>query len=283
MYYVAATRARDLLALPVPLTKGRMEYANAALVTGLSDELIQRFETFRVDTPPAWVQAAGSPRAPVLTADETMQAHLDAVRSTFAEAVERATQPLALPAAVTLEAQSSPEDASSLYAERARKAESNRFGKDFGSTVHRALELAVSGAIHSVAGAVALAAQETGLTDHLADAEADVQRALATLHELQIHNHPAMHVCTEYPLAMRWRDGKLLNGVIDLLAVSADVAFVIDFKTDMPLSGTLVAAYPRYAAQLQLYGEMLRAAGVTGARRLRLGLLLTASGEFREL
>jgi ATP-dependent exoDNAse (exonuclease V) beta subunit len=283
MYYVAATRARDLLALPVPLTKGRMEYANSALAGGLGDELAHRFETYRAGSPPEWAQAAATSGPQALTADAMMQAHLDAVRSRFAEAVERATQPLAVPTAVTLEARSGANDEISLDAERTRKAGTGRLGVGFGSTVHRALELVVSGAIRIVPEAVSLAAQETGLTDHLTDAAADVQRALDTLRCMRITDNAAMRIGTEYPLAVRWRDGKLLSGVIDLLAENADVAYVIDFKTDTPLPGTLAAAYPRYAAQLQLYGEMLRVAGVIGTRRLRLGLLLTASGEFREL
>jgi ATP-dependent helicase/nuclease subunit A len=283
MYYVAATRARDVLAVPLPLTKGRMEYANSVLAGGLTDDLAERFETFRVDNPPAWARAATPPRPQTLTGDAAMQAELDAVRSSFAAAVEQATQALAAPTAVTLAAHADADDQNSLEAERTRKAESGRFGMVFGSTVHRALELLVAGALRSIPDAVSLAAEEVGLKDHLADATADVARTLAALRQLRITDNPAMDVGTEYPLAMRWHDGKLLSGVIDLLATSPDVAFVIDFKTDTPLPGTLAAVYPRYAAQLRLYGEMLRAAGVVGARPLRLGLLLTASGEFREL
>jgi ATP-dependent helicase/nuclease subunit A len=290
MYYVAATRARDLLVLPVPLTKGRMEYANSTLARGaaargaaagaVSDELAQRFDTFRVENMPAWAQSAATPRPEAIIADETLQERLDAARRTFADTVVRATQPLAVPTAVTLAARSDVDEDISLDAERARKAETGRLGKVFGSTVHRALELLLSGAYAAVRAAVGIAAQETGLTEHFAEAEADVQRALNTLRQLQIVDNPAMTVDTEYPLSMRWREGKLLSGIIDLLAVSPDVVFVIDFKTDTP--GALATVYPGYAKQLDLYSEMLRAAGVIGARQLRRGLLLTATGEFRE-
>lgn len=283
MYYVAATRARDLLALPVPLTKGRMEYANSALATGASEELLERFDTFRVDNMPAWAQAAAlAPATPTrpeaIVGDETIQEHLDTVRRSFEGAVERATQPVAVPTAVT---HSATDEDMGLDEERTRKAAEARFGRTFGLTVHRALELILWGT--AATAAVALAAQEQLMTDHLADAEADVQRTLDALRQLRIIDNLGMTIGTEYPLAMRWRDGKLLSGVIDLLAVSVDVAFVIDFKTDAPIPGALAAVYPRYAAQLQLYGEMLRAAGVVGTRQLRRGLLLTASGEFREL
>ena len=283
MYYVAATRARDLLALPVPLTKGRMEYANGTLATGVSEELVHRFDIFRLERPPAWARAVEAPPPPVLHADDTLQAQLDAVRSSFAAAVERATQPLAVPTAVTLEARADANDESSLEAERTRKADAGRFGMAFGSTVHRALELVLSGAHTTVAAAVSLAAAEVELPDHLEDAAADVQRALDTLRQLGISSEPAISMRTEYPLTMRRRGGKLLSGIIDLLVVGTDVAFVIDFKTDMPQPGTLAAGYPQYTEQLRLYGEMLHAAGLLAGRQVRLGLLFTASGEFREL
>jgi ATP-dependent exoDNAse (exonuclease V) beta subunit len=131
--------------------------------------------------------------------------------------------------------------------------------------------------------AVSLAAQEVGSTEHLTEAEADVQRALEALRRFGLAGNPAVTLMTEYPLAMLWNDGKLLSGFIDLLALSDDTAMVIDFKTDTPVAGGLAAVYPKYAAQLRLYGDMLRTAGLVGARQLRLGLLLTATGKLRWL
>jgi len=145
--------------------------------------------------------------------------------------------------------------------------------------VHRALELVLSGSIASVDTAVEVAAQAVELTEHRADAVADVQRALAALHTHGVVANPTVAVALEYPLATAWSDGKLMTGFIDLLALGADAAMVIDFKTDAAPSGGLPAAYERYARQLRLYGEMLRTAGVVGRRQLRLGLLLTATGE----
>jgi hypothetical protein len=52
----------------------------------------------------------------------------------------------------------------------------------------------------------------------------------------------------------------------------------IDFKTDVAPKAAASRVYPEYAAQLRLYGEKLRHAGVVGDRELRLGLLFTESG-----
>jgi len=131
--------------------------------------------------------------------------------------------------------------------------------------------------------AVSLACQEVGLIEHLAEAEADTLRAIDTLRRIGILNQPGSTLVTEYPLAMAWNSGRLMSGYIDLLVLTATEAMVIDFKTDAPPDGSVFASYPKYATQLRLYGEMLRAAGMVGERQLRLGLLLTAAGELHWL
>jgi ATP-dependent exoDNAse (exonuclease V) beta subunit len=288
MYYVAATRARDLLVLPKPLTKSKtLQYATSELAAGADPAVVKQFDIFRLEEPPLWARRAPAPARREIVGDAPLQEHLDAVTIDFQEALRLAMQPIATPTAVTAEAtradgQADPDEESGADSERARKAEAGRFGRVFGVTVHRALELLLSADLHAVPAAVSVAARESGLTEHHADAEADVRRALGALQPLGI-GHPGTVVTTEYPLVMLWNDGKLLNGFIDLLLLGAQDAVVIDFKTDAPRPGPLAASHPRYAAQLRLYGDMLRTAGLIGARRLRLGVLLTATGELRWL
>ena len=288
MYYVAATRARDLLVLPVPLTKSKaLRYATAELAGDAADARVERFETFRPGQLPLWSRGRGDGVAITpaeLAGDARLQERLDAVQQEFGQQVAQAVQPIAVPTAVTLEAASGAGDEElNLGAERARKAEQGRFGRQFGSLVHRALELLLSGEAGSAAIAVSLASQEAGSTEHAAAAEADVQRAVDALRQATVIGDGGVAIATEYPLAMGTRDGKLLTGFIDLLAVSATEVVVLDFKTDAPVAGVLARAYPRYAAQLRLYAELLHAAGVLEGRALRLGVLLTASGELRWL
>ena len=55
---------------------------------------------------------------------------------------------------------------------------------------------------------------------------------------------------------------------------------VIDFKSDAPPgSGVTLAAYPEYRGQLGLYEKALRATGLIGERRVRVGLVFTGSGD----
>jgi ATP-dependent helicase/nuclease subunit A len=285
MYYVAATRARDLLVLPAPLTKSRtLRYATTELGAGADATLVERFEPFQTEQLPLWSRVGGGTVDKRIVVDQELQERLETVQHDFARALHAAVQPIATPTAVTLEAGAAGADEEfGADAERLRKAERGRFGPLFGSVVHRALELLLAGCVDRVDVAVSLASQEAGLTHHRADAEADVRRTLDALRQLGVVGSTAMTVTTEYPLAMLSPGGKLLTGYIDLLALSAEHVMVIDYKTDPPVPGRLSATYPKYAAQLRLYGDMLRAAGVVGTRELRLGVLLTALGELRWL
>jgi ATP-dependent exoDNAse (exonuclease V) beta subunit len=190
---------------------------------------------------------------------------------------------VASPTAVTQEAAERFEDEIGLDTQRVQKAAGGRFGHVFGSTVHRAIELILSGATDTAGAAVTLAAREAGLKDHLAEAAADVERARGALATIGVGCDPQLTVSTEYPVAMQRDHGVLLSGFVDLLLSDASTVTVIDYKTDRPLHGDLAAVYPRYTRQLRLYGDMLRVAQIVGARRLRLGLLLTALGELRWL
>jgi ATP-dependent helicase/nuclease subunit A len=285
LYYVSATRARDLLVLPAPLTKSRkLQYATSELSNGADSDQVRRFETFRRERLPQWARSGGVRLPRRVVGDAALQEQLVAVQRDFEQASSAAARPVATPTAVTLEAAgaTAAEDIG-IDSERARKAESERFGRVFGLAVHRSLELILAGSNSDVSLAVSLASQEVGLTEHLAEAEADTRRAIDALRRGGILDQPGGTLVTEYPLAMSWNGGKLMTGFIDLLVLNATQATVIDFKTDAPPSGPVFASYPQYATQLRLYGEMVRAAGIVGERELRLGLLLTATGELHWL
>ena len=280
-YYVAATRARDLLVLPLPLTKSRtLQYATAVLGGSAEGGHVRRFETFRSAAVPAWAATSSPPRSEAVRSDVDLQDRVDAVRSSFAQVIESMTQPIAAPLAVTAAAARAIESGETATAsELAQKVAGARFGAVFGITVHRALELLLSGTIGAVEAAVRLAVAESALSADIGDAEADVRRAVETLQREGATANA--EIATEYPIASLWHDGQLLAGFIDLLVVKRDTVMVIDFKTDAVRAGALATTYPEYAEQLRLYGEMLQSAGVIGTRALRCGLLFTATGELR--
>jgi ATP-dependent helicase/nuclease subunit A len=229
---------------------------------------------------PAWARDGREIAGAEIIGDETMQEHCDSVARTFVASLKEVTAPIAVPTAVTAKAAGIADQEAELdpEADRLRKAAGSRFGREFGAAVHRGLELIISKATDDVRTAVTLAMAELGIGEHLDEAVADVERARAALAAAGIEAAPTATLTTEYPLSMVAGEGELLTGFIDLLAVDDATMTAIDFKTDVAPRAPGARVYPEYAAQLRLYGEMLRSAGVVGVRQLRLGLLFTESG-----
>jgi ATP-dependent exoDNAse (exonuclease V) beta subunit len=122
------------------------------------------------------------------------------------------------------------------------------------------------------------AAKLYGLTEHLEEASVDVTRGLEALKAAGLARAPGANLQLEYPVAGLWSDGQLVSGYIDLVGIQDGRVDVIDFKTDTPPPGTVEQAYPKYVAQVRIYGSLLEAVGVLKDRRLRCGLLFTADG-----
>ena len=315
LYYVAATRARDLLVLPLPPTKGKGPYATAVLAGGPA-ELKRVFEVYRPDAEPEWATAPGRIALPATSVPEV---DFEGLRAQFATALAQARVPRAIPRAVTdlarelaktaagtLSTEETPSMAvlaglvgdSEVEGEvddteglRAAKAERSRFGRGFGIAVHRALELTLGPAALPVEEAVPVAVTETllalprserGDLEMLADhVRADVERGLEALATAGLS---ALTLVPEVDLTAPAGESTLLRGSIDLLAIGEAQVHVIDWKTDKPIAGDLDTAYPAYAAQLRLYAEALRASDLLAAgQSIRAGLLLTATGELRWL
>jgi ATP-dependent helicase/nuclease subunit A len=293
LFFVAMTRARDLLVLPEPsggASGGRML---RAITKDAAAELIETCALFRRDAPPAWA-AAGPAAADTLEADPTLGARIDAARQAFAEAAAAAATPRAVPTAATDEARRSEpvavtaggRDGTDVPGERAHGAAADgaRFGRAFGSTVHRAVALALERSAWSLPGLVALAAREYGLVEHLEDARADAERAIERVTTLAGVTRPARRTATtiqvEYPLCAPLTGGRIMLGTVDVLIVHPDEVFLLDLKTDQPPAGKITLdAYPVYRRQLALYADALRASDLLGDRKLRAGVLFTATGE----
>jgi ATP-dependent exoDNAse (exonuclease V) beta subunit len=122
---------------------------------------------------------------------------------------------------------------------------------------------------------------ETGLSDHIDEAVADVQRALEALRSAGLLSTMGIAAQIEYPVAGILHEGELAAGYADLVVATADRLIVLDFKTDGPFEGAVESVYPEYVAQTQAYGRLLTTAGVVGERQLQCWLLFTANGDIR--
>ncbi|MBI5487729.1 MAG: UvrD-helicase domain-containing protein [Deltaproteobacteria bacterium] len=305
--YVAATRARDLLVLPIS-SDGDQGPAGAnprtvtgALVAGAPAGTMHVLEPFRGDggapwavtpspaAPPLvfaapaaearrdeqWASAAGEasrpkwgPRGVAAAAHEPPTAAEDETESP--RTVEGAVS--ALPAAAA--ARDAPEPAS-------RGGRRGRFGPRFGDMVHLAIGHVVGGL--DVPEAVRRAAARTGQADHLADAATDVSRAIDALASAGLLGRPGVQVRLEYPVAGPGPGGTLVTGYADFLAATPAALTLVDFKTDPPPEGSVGEAYPAYVAQLRTYFGLLTPVARAAGLPLRAYLLFTASGRLVEV
>jgi ATP-dependent helicase/nuclease subunit A len=298
--YVAATRARDLLIIPVTAPKG-INADLAAMSAGMPAPREDAQDAER--SGPAgrellaeWVEGAQPPEwasglEPVPQA-EPPRAHPeeDGASQRWRSALADAQRPRLVPISVTRAAHT-PKGPPGARGQRGALAAQEgdagaggddgggprrpgRFGPAFGSAVHRALRLCLEPPGVAARAAVELAASEVGLAAHLDEAEADVARTLGTLAALGIPASGQLRL--EYPVAGARGDEELLSGFCDLVHVDETQVTVLDFKTDGPPVGAVDAACPDYVAQVRLYAKLLVEAGVAKPGRIRAGLLFTA-------
>jgi ATP-dependent exoDNAse (exonuclease V) beta subunit len=277
LVYVAATRARDLLVLPVAGVPNA-DWITGRLVAGAPAELMETLEPYAIGAEPAWASELPPPE-PRPRGDASALA--TAARQAWRAAVEEAARPLFAPAAVSAEAHAAA-DISEAPGEtvRPRPERKSRFGRVFGDTVHLAIGLALRDAALAPAAAVARAASTTGLAEHRAEAAGDVARALGALEKAGLRRAPCPDLRLEYPVAQP-RDGRLLVGYVDLLAADARGLAVVDFKTDAPPAGDVAATHPAYVEQVRTYARMLEELGLAAPGTARAGLLFTAEQEIR--
>lgn len=193
-----------------------------------------------------------------------------------------AMRPRFRPASVSALARVSPrEETEDAVEALVLKDREGRYGGLFGSTVHYAIGLVLRSSGTSAGEAVQRAAKLYTLTEHLDEAAADVTRGVDALRAAGLVRAPGADLQLEYPVAGAWNDGQLASGFIDLVGVQDGRVDVIDFKTDSPPPGPVEQTYPKYAAQVRIYGRLLAAAGVLKDRSLRCGLLFTAEVSIR--
>jgi ATP-dependent helicase/nuclease subunit A len=273
LVFVAATRARDLLAVP----RGGLadtKWITGALAAPNTPIEVRVFDEWREDRPPpAWAAApAPEPPPPSDGRDGAELAH--AITSRWEEAALAAAAPRARPIGVTT-ATHVEDDA---IARPRHGADAARFG----DLVHRALAAAIGAhAVDAASYVRAAALIDPDLPPVLVtDAVADTARALAAIRA----SLAGAELACEVPIAGAGAGasgGTLVGGYIDLLAASRELGLtVIDFKTDVPPT-TPGVVHASHAAQVREYARLLVAAGV--ASDVRCGILYTMEDRIRFL
>lgn len=269
LFYVGATRARDLLVLS-KAAKGA-NLVGADLLREPSPPGVIALEPFFEDKGASWSREI-LPSAP-MPLDKTTSLDVE-VLSRFREQLALSTRPHLLRAKVTQFA-----DNEAKGGERRRQK--RRYGKAFGNVVHEAIGAVLLRSALSAEAAVKRAMQQHGLEgEHEAAAVRDVERAVESLRTAGLVGQGAT-IALEYPVAGPVQgDSFLLNGSIDLVVFRDGTFDIVDFKTDPAPDGPVADVYPAYVEQVRLYGEIL-SAGLESARLGRVGLLFTEDGEMR--
>jgi ATP-dependent helicase/nuclease subunit A len=277
--YVAATRARDLLIVPKAGGVAPGKYMCGDFLDDVPATLFQTVETYVDSEEPSWSrQLKAVERKAPGDGSKLEQQVLGQWKGASIEAARPRLRPVSVSALAG--------DARHIETEEAVEAlplkdREGRYGGLFGSTVHHAIGLLLRGSGMTLQNAVQHAAKLYGLAEHLEEAVADVERALDALRTAGLVRSPAADLQLEYPVSGPWTDGQLASGYIDLVAVEDGCVDIIDFKTDMPPAGPVEQAYPKYAAQVRIYGKLLETTGLLKDRHLRCGLLFTADGSIQ--
>lgn len=275
LIYVAATRSRDLLVLPKPAAAGTSHIST--LLTGGDLASVDVLAEQSPDAPAPWTTAIDVAPPPAPTVDAALEKDTAAAWPKAVRAASRAHLTPQWATEVELPLTTDEDDPEEAMPKKRREG---RHGRHFGTVVHEALETVILQPEATAAEAVAIAAAANEVTTHLAEARADVERALSTLKKERLGPGDGPSLRVEYPIAAKLDDGHLTIGTIDLLAANDEQITILDFKTDTPPDeGEPVP--PRYAAQLATYARLLQETGLSGGRRVRSGLLFTGSGEIR--
>ncbi|MBZ5537503.1 MAG: UvrD-helicase domain-containing protein [Acidobacteriia bacterium] len=288
LYYVAATRARDMLILPLP-DNPRGVPGTSQLAENLPAGLLHMERMYSRALLPAWAERISpAPSFREIATTEEFDLAIEQSRKKWGEALKASSRPIAEPLAVTMaihEMALVPEDEDRLSdrADTQRgKNQEGRFGSEFGQLVHEVLAAVVSGSKASVKQLVQAAAAQIPGCNHLDEAVGDVERAISSLRNAGILGN-GFQMESEYPVVKADGKGRLLVGSVDLVALSANEVWIIDYKTNSVSADLTTSPYPEYVQQLRTYAGMLAAAGVLGSRRVRQGLLFTATGQILEV
>jgi ATP-dependent helicase/nuclease subunit A len=271
LVYVAGTRARDLLVLPVT---GDGQNVTARLAGSEPSVAKVVLDAWTEDEVPAWARKAGPP--PMRT-PRRVASLAEKVEERWAEAAAEAARPRLAPRGFATEAHRVVESEAEGEAGTAKKGREGRYGRLFGDTVHAAIGIALREPGVASSYAVARAARSTGLSENLDAAADDGVRALGALEGAGLRRVPGPDLRLEYPVATA-AGGVLLSGYIDLVASEDGVVSVVDFKTDAPPGGDVCASHPAYVEQVRSYGRILVELGLAAEDSVRCGLLFTGDG-----
>ncbi len=247
LLYVAATRARDLLVLPQPPASAEFGGFWKDLWQALPPQSDADVRVVDASSLPSPERDSSRAHLRLLTASEEGDAvatRWEADRRSLLE--EASYRPYV------------PTKATALGEEAAERRAGPGLGRDFGAFVHKLLEWIPFEGMD--APEVARMARALAPSYRLSEREAD----RAVEHVSRVLDMPllgrarrALRVWREIPLFFP-EEGKLVEGIVDLVFEEEDGLVVADYKTEAMAPGEEATRADRHAAQLRAYHRGLR-------------------------
>jgi ATP-dependent helicase/nuclease subunit A len=267
LLYVACTRARDLLVIPVPPSDAHAGAFWKDLVKELpaaSDRDVRVVDAGTLPLRGDREAPADSRDRPATSGGDALAARWDAAR---AERIAAASHRDFVPISATKVA--------ARTAVSAVVSTVAGGGRDFGSLVHRILEWIPLDEPERAGPMAEALAPSFGLDPDAARRAGDAARRALALPVMQ-RARAASRVWRELPVWLP-QGADLVEGVVDLVFEEDGALVVVDYKTDHIAPGQALAQAAHHAPQLQLYGRALAVASGASVRdRL---VLFTALGE----
>jgi ATP-dependent helicase/nuclease subunit A len=267
--YVACTRARDLLVIPRAGSPGE-NLICGHLLSSEPKAAVMELEPYVEGKGAAW--SAGldatsvAPHGDAAPLEQEVMARWSSARDAAARTETR-------PVAVSTYTHGQEPELATEDVE-ATTARGGRYGPEFGTAVHRTIELSVRDPSRDVVLTAREVASQLGVSDKVEKVAADVQRAINTLKAEGLLDDGCT-IRLEYPLCGPGDGGTLLLGSADFVTHKDGTVYVVDFKTDPPPKDAIETAYPAYVTQVRTYGQLLAGVG----DKVRAGLLFTADGQ----
>jgi ATP-dependent exoDNAse (exonuclease V) beta subunit len=284
LFYVAATRARDYLVLPVYWNKaekqpgGMLQYIKDLVPPPASPPWRAHVDGMRVfDTRELgdWPEVTHSPRvdleelAGAREAEAFLTARTEWLRERDGVLVRASAGRRIIRPSAESEEPAAPQPTAAADGPR---------GAQFGRLAHRLLELRLSGA--AGAGQEHQFATRLAADDHLdnataASAAALVAAAIETPLVQRLIAAKRLHLEVPFTYA---QDGALVEGRLDALAEEDAGLLLVDFKTDSIAPGDEPARAEHYASQLRAYAAAVSAATGQTVREAHVLFLRTLVG-----
>jgi ATP-dependent helicase/nuclease subunit A len=286
--YVAATRARDLLILPLPRLSNSRHERNRLLAEAAVDHPSISTITYEEGKPPPWHRADDAPPLPQGEPDMGLDLDRAARALELSQLLENGVHQ-----ETTVQALS---EAADEEVERAMpgsswgtKPQEGQPGLDpIDEAIHAALRLAVARLGSPPSEAVDRVVRSRGLQSHRVEVSENVSRILAALQERALlARGPQGWIRAAVPLLVpREGEERLLKASIDLLAQQGDDLFLIEVKTEKPppSAGALASTSPHVLVELRLLAEGLTATGLVPAgHKVRRVVVFSRSGLWVEV